>query len=192
MVYVKGSRLAALVIVLTFAGAWSPAANPLWGKRKLMADKSASVVTYAMKHPMHSWEGVSRDVNSAIVYNDETQAVENVAVSIKVASFDSGNANRDSNAMETLEALKYPNVTFVSQNIQAGANGGLTIKGNMTFHNVTKPITVQATRKDGNGRITVDGGFDLQLSDYNVKRPTLMTIPVDEEVRMKFTVVYKL
>ncbi|GAA4410183.1 YceI family protein [Nibrella viscosa] len=188
----QAGRLVVASLVLLVWGSWTPNANTLPGKRKLLADKSASVVTYAMHHPMHSWEGVSRDVNSAIVYNDDTQTIENAAVSVKVGSFDSGNANRDSNAMETLEALKYPNVTFVSQTIQTGANGALTLTGNLTFHNVTKPITVQATRKDGNGRMTVDGSFELRLSDYAIKRPTLMTIPVDEDVQMKFTIVFRM
>lgn len=160
-------------------------------KRKLMADKAATTVTYAMRHPMHEWEGVSREVACAIVYDDATQRIENVAAAVKVSSFDSGNSNRDSHALESLEALKYPNVTFVSQDIQPGPNGALTIRGNLTFHNVTKPIVVQATRKDGNGRITVEGKFNLTLTDYKIERPSLMMIPVEDDLRMTFSFVFR-
>ncbi|WP_266368884.1 YceI family protein [Tellurirhabdus rosea] len=160
-------------------------------RRKLMADKSASTISYAMRHPMHEWEGISRDVVCAIVYDDEAKKIENVAAVVKVSTFDSQNTNRDSHALEVLDALKYPNVTFSSQDIKPGANNTLAIRGNLTFHNVTRPVTLQAVRKDGNGRFTIEGQFDLKLSDYKIERPTLMMVPTEDEVKMKFTFVFK-
>ncbi|HEY0110866.1 MAG TPA: YceI family protein, partial [Fibrella sp.] len=56
--------------------------------KKLMADKSKSTVTYSMVHPMHKWDGVSRDVNAAMIYDEATKQIQNVAVVIRVASFD--------------------------------------------------------------------------------------------------------
>ena len=43
---------------------------------KLIADKRISTVTYAMNHPMHSWEGVCKDVNSVIVYDKATKTIQ--------------------------------------------------------------------------------------------------------------------
>ncbi len=160
--------------------------------RKVMADKTASVVTYTMHHPMHTWDGVSHDVNSAIRYDDESKKIESVAVSIRVASFNSDNANRDSHALEVLESLKYPNVTFVSQTMQIANDGTVAIQGNLTFHGVTKPITVQATRKYESTTLTVDGGFDVSLTDYGVVRPSLLGMKTDDTMKMKFMIVFKL
>lgn len=159
--------------------------------RKIMADKATSVITYSMKHPMHAWEGVSRDVNCAVMYDEEAQQLKSVAVVVKVSSFDSGNANRDSHAIESMEGIKYPNVSFASQEIAPNGNGGLTIKGNLTFHGVSKPMVIQATSKTANGKMTVDGGFDFKLTDFKVERPSLMMVPVEDEVKMKFMVVFK-
>ncbi|WP_234735704.1 YceI family protein [Tellurirhabdus bombi] len=161
-------------------------------KRKLMADKSATTITYAMRHPMHTWEGVSRDVTCAVVYNDETNRIENVAAVVKVASFDSQNSNRDSHALESTEALKYPNITFSSQDIQPGDGNTLTIRGNMTFHNVTRPMTIQATRKEASGKLTIDGNFDFKLTDFKIEKPSLMMVPVEDEVKMRFVFVFKM
>lgn len=161
-------------------------------KRKLMADKSLSTVTYAAKHPLHSWEGVSHDVNCAVIYNDETKQPETVAVSIKVASFDSQNNNRDSHAVEVLEGLKYPNVTFVSSDVKAGDNGTLTAKGTLTFHGVAKPVTLQATRKDAGGKMTITGEFPVKMSDHNIERPSLMGLKTEDDMVLKFNVVFAL
>lgn len=159
--------------------------------RKLMADKATSVITYSMKHPMHAWDGTSRDVNCAVMYDDETKQLKSVAVVVKVSTFDSGNANRDSHAIEAMEGIKYPNVSFTSQDIQTGANGVLTIRGNLLFHGVTKPIVVQAVNKTANGKMSVEGAFDVKLTDFNIERPSLMMIPVEDDVKMKFSISFK-
>ncbi len=166
-------------------------AAPL-AKRKLVADKSLSTVTYAASHPLHKWEGVSRDVNCALIYNDDTKQPESVAVSIKVTSFDSKNNNRDSHAVEVLEGLKYPNVTFTSSDIKAGEGGALTASGNLTFHGVTKPVTLRATRKDTGGKMTLTGEFPVSLTAHTIERPSLMGLKTDDEMTLKFSIVFPL
>ncbi|RRB10204.1 YceI family protein [Larkinella knui] len=166
-----------------------PAYRPEPVKRKLMADRTKSTITYAMTHPMHSFEGVSRDVACVIVIDDANR-IESVAAATKVSSFDSDNTNRDSHALEKMEALKYPKVTFTSNDIQQqGTN--LTVKGNLTFHGVTKPVVIQGTRQDDNSQVTVKGDFDINLSDYKVEKPSLMMVPVDEKVKLKVLLVFK-
>ena len=169
--------------------AFSPA--PM-DKRKLLADKALSTVIYAAKHPLHKWEGVSHDVNGAVIYNDDTKQPESVAIAIKVASFDSDNNNRDSHAIEVLEGIKYPNVTFVSSDIKTGSTGTLMAKGTLTFHGVAKPVTLQATRKDAGGKMTLTGEFPVNMSDYNIERPSLMGIKTEDEMILRFNVAFSL
>jgi polyisoprenoid-binding protein YceI len=161
-------------------------------KRKLMADKALSTITYSAKHPLHKWDGVSRDVNGALIYNDETKQPETVAISVKVASFDSDNNNRDSHAMEVLEGLKYPNVTFVSSDVKAGENGALVAKGTLTFHGVAKPVTLQAKRKEAGGKLTLTGEFPVNMSDHAIERPSLMGIKTEDGMVLTFNVVFPL
>ncbi|WP_128546678.1 YceI family protein [Larkinella soli] len=174
---------AGLLVLFQTAYSQTPA------KRKLMADRSKSTITYAMSHPMHSFEGVSHDV-ACVMVMDEAGKIESVAAVAKVSSFDSQNANRDSHALETLEALKYPKVTFAANDVQQQGNN-LIIKGNLTFHGVTKPVVIQGTRQDENGQTTVRGDFQIRLSDYKVERPSLMMVPVNEEVKLTFNMVFR-
>jgi len=161
-------------------------------KRKLMADKTLSTVGYAAKHPLHEWGGLSRAVNCAVTYNDDMKQVENVAVSIKVATFDSGNSNRDSHAMEVLDALKYPNVTFVSSDVKTGEDGSLMATGNLTFHGVAKPATLQATQKIADGKMTLTGEFPISLTAHNVERPSFLGLKTEDKMTLRFNVVFGL
>lgn len=161
-------------------------------KRKVTVDKALSTVTYAAKHPLHNWEGVSRDVNGAMIYNDETKQPESIAISIKVASFDSNNNNRDSHAIEVLDGIKYPNVTFSGSDVKVGENGALTAKGNLTFHGVAKPVVLQATRKEAGGKMTLTGEFPVNMSDYSIERPSLMGLKTEDGMILRFNVVFSL
>ncbi|MDB5239551.1 MAG: hypothetical protein JWP57_176 [Spirosoma sp.] len=161
-------------------------------KRKLLADKAISTVSYSAKHPLHEWGGVSHAVNAAATYNEDTKQVESVAVSIKVSSFDSGNSNRDSHAMEVLDGLKYPNVTFVSSDIKPAPDGTLTATGNLTFHGVTKPVTLQATRKDTGGKMTLTGEFPVSMTTYNIERPSFLGMKTEDMMTLKFIAVFAL
>jgi polyisoprenoid-binding protein YceI len=156
---------------------------------KIFADKSVSKVIYSMKHPMHEWEGVSKDVNAVIVYNKSAKTIDQVVVSLKVDSFDSGNSNRDSHALEVLEGLKFPKVTFVSTKIKPNGNA-LSIDGNLTFHGVTKPITISVNRNETANKMTFDGKFDVVLSDYKVDRPSLFGVKTEDFINLKFNLSF--
>lgn len=177
-------------IIFCLVALWLCGFSGPMAKRKLIADKSLSTVTYAAQHPLHKWEGVSHDVNCALIYNDESKAPESVAVSIKVASFDSKNNNRDSHALEVLEGLKYPNVTFVSSDLKANEDGSITVRGKLTFHGVTKPVAVQATRKDTGGKMTITGEFPVSMTEYNIERPSLMGLKTEDQMTLRFNVIF--
>lgn len=158
---------------------------------KIFADKSVSRVTYAMKHPMHEWEGVSKDVNAVMVYNKATKSIDQVVVSLKVDSFDSGNSNRDSHALEVLEGLKFPKVTFVSTKIKPNGNTWV-IDGNLTFHGVSKAITMTVNQKEANNKMSFDGKFEVLLSDYKVDRPSLFGVKTEDIINLKYNLSFNL
>jgi polyisoprenoid-binding protein YceI len=158
---------------------------------KIFADKSVSKVIYAMKHPMHEWEGVSKDVNAVVVYNKTAKTVDQVVVSLRVDSFDSENSNRDSHALEVLEGLKFPKVTFVSTKIKPSGNV-LVIDGNLTFHGISKPITISVNRNDAANKTVFDGKFDVLLSDYKVDRPSLFGVKTEDFINLKFNLSFNI
>ena len=114
--------------------------------KKLYADKNKSDITYTMNHPLHTWTGVSNNILSVMLLDTSNMEINELAVVVKIASFNSKNSNRDSNTIEETEALKYPNVSLSSNSIKQ-ANDRLTVKGTLKFHGVSKEIIFDAQKE---------------------------------------------
>lgn len=157
---------------------------------KYGADKSVSYITYAMSHPLHEWEGTSKNVLSVLLLNPDNKQIVKVAVSIPISTFDSQNANRDSHMIEVLEGIKFPAVTFTSTLIKNDENK-LTVTGDIVFHGVTKSVIFDATTKITDQQIEVSGVFIVKMSDFKIENPSLMGMSTKDEINLKFFIVYK-
>ena len=156
---------------------------------KVFNDKKKSKISYAMRHPLHSWTAKSKDVTSIIMCDEQKQNITQVAVSAPVSSFDSQNANRDSHAIEVTEALTYPTITFESSTVtQLGDS--LPVEGTLTFHGVKQPISFKAARQKINQQLEVTGGFRVTMTEFNVEPPSLMGISTEDHIDIRFDIFY--
>ena len=159
-------------------------------KVKINCVKEESSITYSMKHPMHEWSGVSKEVNSIILTDEGRTTIFQVAVSAKLSSFDSKNANRDSHMMEVTEALKYPNVTFVSSSVNMEGDE-FTSSGNLTFHGVSQPVAIKGKISREGNKLTFTGNFGLKMTQFKVEPPSLMGIKAEDDFKLEFKAVYQ-
>jgi len=159
------------------------------GKLTLKADKATSSITYHCVHPLHEWDGVDKNVICVMNYLDSSNSIEKVAMLAKVADFDTQNSNRDSHAMEVLDGIKYPNVTFSSTSIVADGNH-LKVNGNLNFHNEIRAISFDAVRVDADKQISVTGSFSILLSDYKIARPSFMLKDMEDKMDLSFVMVF--
>ena len=156
---------------------------------KHVAAKDKSSLTYVLVHPLHEIEGTSKDIDCVIDVDDATQTISHASFSADVMSFNSGNSNRDSHAMETLEALLYPTVSFESTSIVPNGSS-LDVTGNLTFHGVTRPVSFSAVRTDSDGSMNIQGKAKVSLTDFKIPRPSLLMIPVKDTLSISFTMVF--
>jgi len=151
--------------------------------------KDESWVSYRLVHPLHTIDATSKDVVYQIELDPTKQEIKSVSAQVDVTTFDSGNSNRDSHAMEVIDALTYPDVTFSSTSV-AESGDSLSIAGKLTFHGVTKDIHAAAVSKWLPNRLEVRGNFDVSLTAFNIDRPSLLMIPVQDTLRFSFTGVF--
>ncbi len=162
-------------------------------KRNIRADKAKSYISYKAVHKLHAWEGKNKVAECVMVYDDATGFVDKVAVSAKVVDFNSGNSSRDSHALEVLEGIKYPKVTFVSTGIIAiGSSNKFLVRGNLTFHGITKPVSFEMKQTKTSSKIIAEGVFSILLTDYKVERPTFMFITTDDKMDLDLYMVFNL
>ena len=156
---------------------------------KLPLEKNKSSITYHMNHLLHAWDGTSKDINGMVQLGTDNK-IEKVAIVTKVSSFDSENSNRDAHLLEVVEALKFPTISFYSTSITESKKGELDIKGVLQFHGINKEINFKATFAQQKNNVEVIGNFIFLLEDFKIERPSFMLKPVDNEVKIKFDVMF--
>ena len=145
-----------------------------------------SSVTYKLHHKFHDVAATSKLIKCIIDYDPVKERINRVTAVADVTTFDSGNGNLDSHAMEVVEALKYPKVTFKSTSITESENNTLNVRGILTFHGVSKEIFFKANKIRKGNTMEVYGNFPLSLDEFKVKRPSLMFVKLDDKMEMSF------
>lgn len=90
-------------------------------------------------------------------------------------------------AMNALDTARFPQATFVSDNVERVGDDAWTMAGRLTLRGVTRPLTLQVTRatpvgqpgSEGERRVRVIGRGRISRSDYGVPAPTLASDQLD-------------
>ncbi|HXX62396.1 MAG TPA: YceI family protein [Bacteroidota bacterium] len=152
----------------------------------LKQQKEGSLMTYKLVHPLHHVEATSKEVVYDVQADATKKEIRSVSGWVDVTTFDSGNSNRDSHAMEVIDAISYPEAKFESADVLQRGDS-LIVKGKLTFHGVTKDVLALCKASWSEGKLEVDGGFDVSLTAFNIDRPSLLMIPVED--RLSFSLV---
>ena len=132
----------------------------------------ASKITYYGSHYAHDWQGHSTSISGKILYDADDQTANRCSLRVDLITFDSGVSNRDSNMLTNLDAFQYPDVLYVSNEISMEGMNAF-IKGQLTFHGITKDLNLKADISFTDG-FNAEGSFTILLSDYEVERPVLL------------------
>jgi polyisoprenoid-binding protein YceI len=90
---------------------------------------------------------------------------------------------------------QYPDITFQSTNVTAKGLGGgrydVNIKGNLTLHGVTRPVTIPATITLNGSTLRAVGKFSIDRDDYKVKATSAFhgMVRVDDDIKFEFDIV---
>lgn len=152
--------------------------------------KDKTSITYKIVHPLHEIEATSKDVYARIEADVEKKEIKSVATVVDVTTFDSGNSNRDSHAMEVIDALTYPEADFTSTSIQQ-SHDSLTVTGKLLFHGVTKQVTLYALSDWTADTLKIQGKLTTTLTEFNIDRPSLLMIPVKDSLWFTLSAMFK-
>jgi len=151
-------------------------ANGVAGE-KFEIDASHSNVLFTVRHMVIAKvTGKFKDFSGTIVYDEKDISKSSVTVTIKVASIDTENENRDKHLRsdDFFNASQDSVITFTSRKIAKQSEGYVAI-GDLTIRGVTKeialPFTILGTIKDpwGNKRLAVEASTKINRFDYGVK-----------------------
>jgi polyisoprenoid-binding protein YceI len=143
------------------------------------------------------------DMNGELQYTDETVAPASLVLRIRSDSLtviDKVSAN-DKNSIEktmreeVLETSKYPEITFASTKVEVDKSGDgqyqAKIMGDLNVHGVSRPGVINAQLSFGGNMLRARGEFQLKMTDYNIKPPSVAggTIKVKDTLKLTFDIV---
>jgi polyisoprenoid-binding protein YceI len=114
-------------------------------------------------------------LTGGFTYDPANWQATKVTITIDPKSIDSEDMNFNKEIAGFFEPAKYPAITFVSTAVTADADGRGTVTGDLTFHGVTKPVTLDAVF-NGSGpgmmgagtRVGFSGTGRIKRSDFGV------------------------
>jgi polyisoprenoid-binding protein YceI len=151
-----------------------------------MVDKAHSKLGFEITHLMVSdVEGSFKNFSSKVTASKEDFSDAVVELSAEVASVNTDNEQRDKHltGADFFDAEKYPTLTFKSTSVKKVSGNKYKIAGNLMFHGVTKPVTLDATLRgivtNPQSKKTIAGfkvSGTIKRSDFNfgTKYPNAM------------------
>lgn len=117
-------------------------------------DKAHTSLLFKVNHlGFSTFTGRFTRVDAKLAFNPRHLAESSVKVSIDPKSISTDNApdgflNELAGQM-FLDAEKYPEMTFTSRSVEDAGNGNFRIRGELTLHGVTKPVTLEGRYNGG-------------------------------------------
>jgi len=154
--------------------------------------KHHAFIQFKIAHLGFSWIlGRFNEFEGTFSFDAKHPENNRVQVTIDTASIDTNHAKRDKHlrSADFFDVAHYPSAQFVSTSYESRDNGKGVLKGKLTLHGVTKKIVINIRQigagKDpwGGYRRGFEGRTTLHLSDYNMKKATMLG-PVAENIEM--------
>jgi len=139
-------------------------------------DKAHSEVTFQVRHLLTKVRGRFSDFAGTIEHADEHPEYSSVNVTIKAASIDTNEPDRDNHlrSADFFDVEKNPALTFTSRSITRKGAAGFDVTGDLTIHGVSRPVTFDVSflgkAKDpwGNERIAFEADATINRKDFGL------------------------
>jgi hypothetical protein len=147
-------------------------------------------LTYRVSHPLHSTDGVSHAAKGKGVCH---AGLCDFLIAVPVKSFDSGDSNRDLHMLQVTRGGQFPMVT-VRTRLPEEVSGSATIRADLEIQfagqaAVYRQVPFQLAAQGS--RIRITGTIPATLSDFKIDPPTLLTIPVKNEMPVSVDMTWR-
>jgi polyisoprenoid-binding protein YceI len=138
---------------------------------------SHAFIQFRIQHLGYSWlSGRFNTFSGSFEYDENNPDKASVQVEIDTASVDSNHAERDKHLRDEdfLDVKKFPKARFESTSFKDNGDGTAVLKGDLTLHGVTKPVTIDVEHIGhgpdpwGGYRRGFEGTTRIALADYNI------------------------
>ena len=163
-------------------------------------DPSHSHIGFTARHAMVTKvRGSFNEYEGAGYFDADEPTNSKLELTIKAASIDTGNADRDNHlrSNDFFDMETHPEIRFVSTNVEGTGDDKFRVTGDLTIKGVTKPVAVDfdftgtAVDPFGNERIGFEGRTTINRKDWGVNWNAALEaggVLVSEKVNLEFEV----
>jgi hypothetical protein len=149
-----------------------------------------SMLSYHVSHPLHQIDGVSHAARGKGVCH---AGQCDFLIAVPVKSFDSGDSNRDLHMLQATRGAQFP-IVSVRTRLPEAASASATIHADLEieFAGQTaqyKQVPFQIVTQ-GN-QIRISGTIPATLSDFKIDPPSLLAIPVKNEIPVRVEMTWR-
>ncbi len=144
--------------------------------RTYQIDQAHSEVLFQVRHLLTKVRGRFSDFSGAIAFDPSAPERSTVALTIRAASIDTNQADRDTHLRsdDFFSVERFPTLTFTSTAVTARGDGQYDVAGELSIRGVTKPVVLPVTylgiAKDpwGNEKLAFETEIVLNRKDYGL------------------------
>ena len=151
-------------------------------------NEQSSFIQYEGKHLLHDWDGLNQKIKGMAVVDESTDEIFKIALLANLRDFDSNNSGRDAHALEVLEALKFPEIKFYSDDIKFYSKT-VNLKGLLEFHGISVTQNIEAVLSKTDLGTELVGEFQLIPSDFGIKLPSFLSIKMKDLLKINYRIV---
>ncbi|MGW5422850.1 YceI family protein [Streptomyces sp. NPDC003943] len=163
-------------------------------------DPAHSSIGFTVRHAMvTNVRGTFAEHEGSLQLNGAEPAASSAAIDVKIASIDTGIADRDGHLRsgDFFDAETFPLMSFRSTEAAHLGGDKYRIKGDLTIKDVTKPLAIDlefngtATDVYGNERVGFEGSAEILRSDWGLTwNAALETggVMVSDKVKLNFDI----
>jgi hypothetical protein len=180
---VNNKKLKILIAFFLFAVPTFAQTDSLW-----ILDQSS--LTYHVSHPLHQVDGISHAAKGKGVCH---AGQCDFLIAVPVKSFDSGDSNRDLHTLQVARGGQFPMVT-VRTRLPEDASGSATIHADLEVQfsgqtAIYKQVPFQLMTQES--QIRISGTIPTMLSDFKIDPPSLLTLPVKNEIPVRVEMTWR-
>jgi hypothetical protein len=148
-----------------------------------------STLTYHVSHPLHQTDGISHAAKGkGICHAEECDFL----IAVPVKSFDSGDSNRDLHMLQVTRGAEFP-IASVRTRLQESDSKASDIKADLEIQFAGQTVQYKQVpfklERQGT-EIHVTGTIPATLSDFKIEPPSLLTMPVKNEIPIRVDMVW--
>ena len=112
-----------------------------------------------------------------------------IRVELPVERLKSGKALEDAEMQRRIDAKRYPTIRGEVREVKESAGGQYRVRGDLTFHGVTRPVEGEVSVKTDGDSLVIEGEQTFDIRDFGVDPPKILMLKVHPDVKVRVRAV---